>query len=80
LKNGAELNPKNSEGWTPMHFAAKKSDETVILLLIDLGADFSSQTNSGKIPADYANSKVRHLFDPDGKNKTTEMDLCLVKR
>jgi ankyrin repeat protein len=68
ISKGADLNAKNSEGWTALHHAAKRGHKELILILIDASADLNAQTNTGKIPADYSNSKVRYLFDPDGKH------------
>jgi ankyrin repeat protein len=66
LSKGADINCKSAESLTPLHFAAKRGDKEMILLLIDSGADLNAQSSSGKIPADFANSKVRLLFDPEG--------------
>ncbi len=44
LENGADINAKGINGWTPAHMAAVRNDLEALILLKKLGADFSVRT------------------------------------
>ena len=51
LATGANPNSRTKEGWTPLHFAAAFSDyATVIVALLDAGADLHARSESGESP------------------------------
>ena len=52
LADGADVNVKNANGATPLHFAATKE---IAELLIAKGADVNVKDNSGYTPLDQAN-------------------------
>ena len=47
LFNGVDPNVRDSEGWTPLHYAAEEGYEDGISLLIDAGADVNAINPSG---------------------------------
>lgn len=48
LRNGANINAVDSEGWTPLHHAAAKGDQALAKLFIKRGADTRAADNKGK--------------------------------
>jgi len=47
IENGADVNAKDSSGWTPLHFAR---DIDIAILLIEKGADVNAKDESGSTP------------------------------
>ena len=45
VEMGADINVKNGEGWTPLHWAAWASDLSVVKLLVKSGADVNGRLN-----------------------------------
>ncbi|KAJ1484785.1 ankyrin repeat protein, partial [Baffinella frigidus] len=54
IKRGADLNARNTQGWTPLHVACREGNEVLALLLVQNGADVSAETNQGHAPLRYA--------------------------
>lgn len=55
LKAGADPNKADLEsGKTPLHRAAFKASEAIVLALLDAGADPNKRDNRGRTPYDYA--------------------------
>jgi hypothetical protein len=50
LANGAEVNSKNVQGWTPLHVAAAGGDLAVVTALLDYGADVNAVSHIGSTP------------------------------
>ncbi len=51
LKAGADVNAQNEGGYTPLHIAARHTDDpTVIWVLVDAGGDVNAQADSGATP------------------------------
>ncbi|MES1902084.1 MAG: hypothetical protein MHPSP_000492, partial [Paramarteilia canceri] len=48
IENGADPNAKTVHGLTPLHYAAKKCNKTVVTLLLKNGASLSSTSKSGE--------------------------------
>ena len=62
LKAGADVNAKDTDGWTALMWAAWKSqDLRVITILLKAGADGKEKSNEGKTAFDYAqdNEKLK---------------------
>jgi uncharacterized protein len=54
LANGAEVDAKQAGGFTPLHAAAQNGSTEMTKLLMEWGADPSSQTDEGKAVRDFA--------------------------
>ncbi|NJM41688.1 MAG: ankyrin repeat domain-containing protein, partial [Anaerolineae bacterium] len=54
LANGAEVNAKQSGGFTPIHAAAQNGNTEMTKLLLDWGADPSAKTDEGRSAKDFA--------------------------
>ncbi len=63
IKNGADVNIKNKEGYTPLHYASenKKSNEAIIL--IENGADVNAKTSKGKSPLFMVFGLLYNFYD-----------------
>ena len=48
LKNGAKVDAKNDDGWTPLILAARFGHATIVKNLIENGADVNATTNFGE--------------------------------
>ncbi len=80
LKNGADVNAKDVEGWSPLHWAAFVGDVRIARLLLDKGGNPELRNFSGNTPLDLAqfNNKQEMVnlltvvdvdnFIPAGKN------------
>ena len=58
---GADVNARDNDGYTPLHHAAARGDNEVILYLVWKGADVKAVARSGQTTADMANSPVQRL-------------------
>jgi uncharacterized protein len=58
---GADVNARDNDGYTPLHHAAARGDNEVILYLVAKGADPKAVARSGQTTADMANSPVQRL-------------------
>jgi ankyrin repeat protein len=58
---GADVNARDSDGYTPLHHAAARGDNETILYLVSKGADPKAVARSGQSTADMANGPVQRL-------------------
>ena len=58
---GADVNARDNDGYTPLHHAAARGDNEVILYLVSKGADVRAVARTGQTVADMANSPVQRL-------------------
>ena len=58
---GADVNARDNDGYTPLHHAAARGDNDVILYLVSKGADVRAVARTGQTTADMANSPVQRL-------------------
>lgn len=52
ILNGADLNTRDVEGWTPLHAAAACGNLQIINLMVDSGADLVALNHDDKMPVD----------------------------
>ena len=53
IADGADVNAKANDGWTPLHWAAWKSHKEIAELLLANGADVNAKNDVGDTPLDY---------------------------
>jgi ankyrin repeat protein len=58
---GADVNARDNDGYTPLHHAAARGDNEMIMYLVEKGADPKAVARSGQTTADMANSPVQRL-------------------
>ena len=58
---GADVNHRDNDGYTPLHHAAARGDNELILYLVSKGADVKAVARSGQSTADMANGPVQRL-------------------
>jgi ankyrin repeat protein len=58
---GADVNARDHNGYTPLHHAAARGDDELILYLVSKGADPTAVARSGQTTADMANGPVQRI-------------------
>ena len=58
---GADPNMRDNDGYTPLHHAAARGDNEMIMYLVSKGADVKAVARSGQTTADMANGPVQRL-------------------
>jgi uncharacterized protein len=58
---GADVNGRDNDGYTPLHHAAARGDNDMILYLVSKGADVTAVARSGQTVADMANGPVQRV-------------------
>jgi ankyrin repeat protein len=58
---GADVNARDNDGYTPLHHAASRGDNDLILYLVSKGADVTAVARSGQTTADMANGPVQRI-------------------
>jgi ankyrin repeat protein len=58
---GADVNARDANGFAPLHWAASRGDNEMILYLVDKGADATVVARSGQTTADMANGPVQRI-------------------
>ncbi|HUF47892.1 MAG TPA: ankyrin repeat domain-containing protein [Vicinamibacterales bacterium] len=58
---GADVNARDNEGYTPLHHAAARGDNEMILYLVSRGADVTAVSRRGQTTADMANGPVQRV-------------------
>jgi ankyrin repeat protein len=58
---GADVNARDHNGFTPLHHAAARGDNELILYLVSKGADPTAVARSGQTTADMANGPVQRV-------------------
>jgi ankyrin repeat protein len=59
LRAGAAASPKDAEGNTPLHLAARQDAVEILELLLRYGADTKARNRLGETPADTAHRSYR---------------------
>ncbi len=58
---GLDVNARDNDGYTPLHHAAARGDNDVILYLVGKGADVTVVARNGQTTADMANGPVQRV-------------------
>jgi ankyrin repeat protein len=58
---GMDVNSRDNDGYTPLHHAAARGDNELILYLVSKGADVKAVARSGQTTADMANGPVQRV-------------------
>ena len=58
---GAGVNARDINGYTPVHHAAARGDNEMILYLVEKGADVTAVARNGRTTADMANGPVQRI-------------------
>ena len=58
---GADVNARDHNGYTPVHHAAARGDNEMILYLVEQGADVTAVARSGQTTVDMANGPVQRI-------------------
>ena len=58
---GADVNARDLNGYTPVHHAAARGDNEMILYLVDNGADVTAVSRRGQTTVDMANGPVQRI-------------------
>jgi ankyrin repeat protein len=58
---GADVNARDANGYTPLHHAAARGDNEMIMYLVEKGADVKAVARNGRTTADMANGPVQRL-------------------
>ena len=58
---GADVNARDANGMTPLHHAASRGDNEMILYLVSKGADVKAVSRRGQTVVDLANGPVQRL-------------------
>ena len=62
ISEGADVNAKDENSWTPLHFAARHGHKEVVELLIAKGADVNAKNNFEDTPLDVARTEAADLL------------------
>jgi len=60
-EHGADVNARDVNGYTPLHHAAARGDDELILYLVSKGADVTAISRRGQTVADMANGPVQRI-------------------
>ena len=58
---GADVNARDLNGYTPLHHAAARGDNEMILYLVERGADVTAVARNGRTTVDMANGPVQRI-------------------
>ena len=58
---GADVNARDANGYTPLHHAAARGDNEMIMYLVSKGADVKAVSRRGQTTVDMANGPVQRL-------------------
>jgi ankyrin repeat protein len=58
---GADVNLRDANGYTPLHHAASRGDNDLVLYLVSKGADVKAVSRKGQTTADMANGPIERV-------------------
>jgi len=65
ILGGADVNARDSGGWTPLHAAVLGGNRRIVRLLIQEGADVKAADKDGDTPADFTTDrKIKDMLRP----------------
>jgi ankyrin repeat protein len=56
-----DVNARDARGFTPLHFAAARGDDALIMYLVEKGADVTAVARTGQTTADMANGPFQRI-------------------
>ena len=62
IKNGANVNCKDNDGWTPLHWSSYNGHLNVVKYLIEHGADWFIKNDDNKYFIDYLSDKNKNII------------------
>ena len=65
LSNGANVNEKNEDGYTPLHLAMKSGHKRIVELLIAKGSDVNAKDTRGGTSLDYSTELNESFFEDE---------------
>lgn len=79
-QGGVDVNARDDEGFTPLHFASQRESAEVVRLVLDAGADVNIVSNNGTTPiynairnTSPAGAQIVRLLLEKGADPTIEM-------
>ncbi len=60
-EQGADVNARDHDGFTPLHYAAARGDNQLILYLVEKGADPTLVARTGQTTVDMANGPIQRV-------------------
>ena len=75
LSNGANVNEKNEEGYTPLHLAVKSGHKRIVELLIAKGSDVNAKDTRGGTSLDYSTELNEMFGNNDGLDKIEDLEV-----
>jgi ankyrin repeat protein len=66
-----DINPRNTQGYTPLHLSCKKGDDKMVMFLLQAGADVSAVDAEGRTPF--------HLACMEGQTSTLRILVLQTK-
>ena len=76
LDKGVNINAKDNNDWTALHWAALEDYKKIVELLIDNGAQINATDSLGDTPLDFAKGEIKKLLRLRGGK--TGMELTLM--
>ena len=58
-EQGADINAKTADGYTPMHSAASEGNLEVVKWLKEQGANINAKSSKGETPLKYATERLK---------------------
>ena len=74
IANGADVNAKDIDGWTPLRKAAFYGHREIVELLIANGADVNAKDDEGRTPLDEAAGEIADLLRKHGGETGEELN------
>ena len=73
IAQGADVNAKSDDGWTPLHDAASMGHKEIVELLLAKGANVNAKNNYGNTPLDLASGETANFLRKHGGQTGEEL-------